>query len=654
MALVSLNTINVDKGVSDDFYSEIILYPLITDSGPNGYTLVSSLNDLRITFRPAYNSYNWIYAETLLSLGYRLLIAKLTKIEDYLSLRIFESYKETKEDKVKTNIITGELDPKTGFKPQYEERTVLKDRIIEVPTTCSHPKKYFDYSKISVPWNPSSSSPVILPEGFTYSVKIPLPDSFFSGNYVFLTLKHDEYLTYNGQLNRMICFGDKKDFSGKIVSNVATDVKYISLTDNNVNRDRELIVSDFIDILNHFGIYVNKRYDDMLVVTSLHPIKKDNTCCYSKFIDGDISQNLLLTSEDKESTYDIICEISDDRKLVDFYSKENLSVDCISLNVIKNFDNNYSIFINIEDDSGASVKSEYFRVSMDPKSNIFISNVIKSSEIVECIWYKNGDISGSFKLRTRNDPEDVSFGNMLEVLESLPKLEDGDFDILVDGGLGDVFQKSLYNTYKDFMCVKIFQLTHEINNEDGSKVLFIPPNRKDGVQYCNKYFSINGVVYPLWIGILAKIKKQGLFSGDLSIGFSLDPMYLDANGESQYYIVEEDDYLCSLIFDGYRHIIPSTPIKMGNSTYSLDLLWLVTLIRNRVIPSINPNMSQDDFIRAFNSRIKSLLDNKQSRISGVVITKYKKTDRLLTLEIIIIHDNTFIDSVSLELTIKIN
>lgn len=658
MALVSLNTINIDKGVSDDFYSEIILYPLMTDSGPNGYTLISSLDDLRSRFTPSIITPNWYYAEALLSSGYRLLIAKLTTIEHYLSLRIFESYEVRKEKDFYYEEESLEPDKYTGLIPVKLVKVINKEETYTIPTTSSHPERGRDYSKIVLPWDGENKGSIILPNNFTYSIKLPIPDKFYSGDYIFFTQKQDESLVTTGQSHRFIGFGKEEDFSDKISSEVATDIKYINIEDTPKNE----VVNILIDTLNHFGIYKIKEYqegDNYIYFSSMFPIQYNTTCKYSEIIDGNREDDFKYILNNVAGLHDIICSAADEHKLVDFYSKESLSKDNIELDIVKNFDGNFTIFINIINPNGSSSKSESFRVSMNKGSNIFIEEVLRDSEIVDCIWYKEGDISGKFTLKSREEESDVTIGEMLDVFNFLPKLDDGDFDIIVDAGLPESFQESLYNKYKDYMCVKLFQLEtrKEELDDDGNLIdleLFIPEKRKKGVLYTNKFISIKGFTYPLWMGILILFKSTKRFFGDINIDFSLDPAFEDYKGEIKNCKVNESDaYLCSLLFDDYRYIIPSKPIYMGESTYSLDLIWYLTLIRNRIIPSINPNLSQDDFIRKFNSLVRSLLNNKESRISSIVITGYKKTDRKLLLEILILHDSEFIDSVSLEITIKI-
>lgn len=662
MALVSLNTINIDKGVSDDFYSEIILYPLMTDSGPNGYTLVSTLDDLRTRFSPSIITSNWYYAETLLSAGYRLLIAKLTTVEHYLSLRIFESYEVKKEKDVYYKEVSLEPDKYTGLIPQKLIKVVNKEDIYTVPTTFSHPKRGVDYKKISLPWEGIDRGSVVLPKNFTYSIKLPIPEKFNVGDYIFFTQKQDNDLVTTGQVHRFIGFGNKNNFSDIISSEVATDIKYIELTKDHKDIPTDEVINILIDTLNHFGLYninLESKDENYLYFSSMFPIQYNTTCRYTEIIDGKPEPSFKYILNYSAGNFDIICEAADEHKLVDFYSKESLSKDNITLDIIKNFDGNFTMFINVVNDNGSSSKSESFRFSMSKDSKIFIEKVLQSSEIIDCVWYKEGDISGKFTLRSREEDNDISLGGMLDVFNSLPKLDDGDFDIIVDAGLPEFFQKSLYDKYKDYMCVKLFQLKtqKEILDKDGNLIdleLFIPEHRKKGVLYTNKFLNIKGFTYPLWMGILILFKSNKRFFGDINVAFSFNPTFIDYNGEVKDCKVDENDsYLCSLIFDNYRYIIPSKPIYMGESTYSLDLIWCLTLIRNRIIPSINPNLSQDDFIRKFNSLVRELLNNKENRISSVVITGYKKTDKKLSLEILVLHDSEFIDSVSLEITIKI-
>ena len=659
MALVSLGTINIDRGINDDFYSEIILYPLMTDSGPNGYTLVSSLEELRLKFNPSHITTNWMCAESLLALGYRLLIAKLTTIEDNLSLRIFESYEVKKIKDSYYKVVDSELDPYTGLIHQELEQVVEDETIYKVPITYSHPKRYFDYSRINLPWKQGNRDSLILPNGFTYSIKLPIPEKFYVGDYIFLTLKHDTDRTSSGQIHRFIGFGEENDFSEVITSEVATDIKYIPIKKDEEYRSKEAIINDIIDALNHFGLYNTYEENSYLFFNSFFPIQYNTTCKYSRIEEGNIVSDFKYILDNPSGKYDIICEAADSHKLIDFYSKESLSTDNISIECVKNFDGNFSVFINVLDKSGNSVKSEYFRISMNKNSNIFVENVLKSSEIVDCVWYKEGDISGFFKMKPRQDTSKISIQDMIDNFAALPTLESGDFDIIVDGDLGEGIQKHMYDKYKDVFCVKLFHLCtrNDIKDENGkiiSSEFVIPPNRRYGIQYCNGYFSIGSVIFPLWMGILSLIKTSGRFYGDINIEFKYDETLNVDDNESILVSVKNDEYLCKIKSDGYRMMIDSSPIYMGKSTYSLDLIWVLTMIRNRIIPSIDPNIAQEDFIRTFNSRVKAFLNGKTTRVSGIVITGYKKVDRTLKLEIVVIHDSTFVDSVTLEITLKIN
>lgn len=660
MALVTLNTINTEKGENSDFFTEVIFYPLITDSGPTGYTLVSSLDELRLKFMPSSITENWLYAQSLLSCGYKLLVAKLIDVETDLTLRIFESYTQENIVASRTEERESAPDPVTGMIKKENVVIPLETETITVPISYSHPKRGVEYKKVSLPWKYGNRDSIILPESFSYSIKIPFPETFQLANYIFLTLKKDPLLTKSGQVHRFIGFGSQDDFRNIISSEVATDIKYINIHE----KSREAIINEVIEILVGWGIYKEYEEGEYIVFSSFNPVQYGTTCKYSKLDEGNLIDDFKYIKNNKAGSYDIICSAADDHKLVDFYSKDSLAVDGISVEAIKNFDGNYSLYITakipneISNEDSANVKTEFFRVSMNRNSPIFIENVLRSSEIVDCVWYKEGDISGRFTMRCREDPKESTGYDMLEVLKDLPKLEEKTFDIIVDAGLPVIFQRYLYDVYKDYMCVKLFQLRDHVDEKDAdgnlvNKRLVIPDNRSNGVLYCANGFSINGVNYPLWCGILSLLKNKGLFSGDISPGFLVSPAYEDDDGNLKPCIIDDSQYICKLLYDEYRFIIPSTPIKFGGSTYSLDLIWLLTMIRNKVIPVIDPNLVREDFIREFNADVRTLMNGKRTRIRSVLITGYKRLDRTLMLEIEVTHEDLFVDSVSMNITIKI-
>lgn len=643
MALINLNTINIDKGLISDSLSEIIFYPLITNSGPNGYTLVDNLEDLRLKFSPTYQSENWAYAETLVSLGYKLLISKLISNDYYLSLRIFESHNVENISYLASENKVLDANKDTGFSSVKTTDLLKESKEYIVPTSYSHPKKDVEYDTISLPWKISNRDGIILPDKFTYSFKIYFPEIIHNGGYIFLTLKEDSTNNKSSQSHKLICFGDPNYFLDKINSEISSEIKYINIE----GKTRSEIVKEVLDCFSFWGIYKLYEEKDYIVFSSYLPVKNDTSC---KYITSTGLNEYKLLLNNKSGNYDIICSGANDYKLIDFYSKESLSVDSIDLEIIKNFDEKFSLYVSIY--SGDSiVKTEHFRVSMDPKDKYFIENVLKTSSLISCKWYKNGDISGKFKLKNREDISEINKEEMLNILKDLPVLEEGSFDILVDGGLPEDFQKYLYDTYKDHTCIKLFQL--QSTNPLDSTQLMVPNKRKNGVLYTNSFLYLNNVKYPLWLFILALIKTSGKFSGEVFADNYGVLTYKDENDNDVEMSLDKNSLVCDIIFDNYRYIIPSTPIILNKKVFSLDLIWFLTILKNRIIPSINPQLAPQDFIEKFNHIVRSILNTKESRIIGVLITGYKKIDRSLKLEITLSHENSFIDSISIDITINI-
>lgn len=663
MALVQLNSVNVVDTRADSGYDEIVLYPLNTDAGPNGYSIVSSLDDLRSRFYPKDVTRNWLAAEILLDIGYKLLVAKLGTTENYLSLRIFEPHTAKKVNFSVEDTEISAVDAETGISKVEKTEDEKSVEYVSVPVSYSHPKRNVEYDYVEIPWKIANRDGIILPPGFSYSVKIPIPSDFIGGNYMFLTLKHDTDLSKSGQVHRFIGFGEDEDFAGLVNSEVATDMQYISLftdKEKTVLKERSKILEEVSLIFNRWGIFVEYIDDNYVVISSFLPIKVGTSCKYSTKVGEDAYSDTYLTVLDnKSASYDIICAHADQYKVLDFYSKECYSSGYIKVELIKNFDGRYSLYINEiveKNNEKITLQSEYYRVSLDRGDKYFIETVLQQSKLVDCFCYKNGDVEGTFYLRPREDGGNPSKEEALNTLKQLPVANEKDFDIIVDADLDEEYQQYLYNAYKNVECIKLFQLLHEKEYEDsGLKYLSPADNYTNGVSYTYPRLVTNGVSFPLWLYILYLIKRKGKFGGAVNAENAAYFTYKNENGEEMFYPFEKTEPLILLESNEYGFVIPVKKIKTQYSfNVSLDLLWMMTMVRNKIIPSINPNLSFDDYINTFNSKVRTVLTGKSSRISACVITGIKRTDRNLLLNIDISHDDVFVDNVSISITVNIS
>lgn len=660
MALVTLNSINVDKSALGSEYSEIVLYPLMTDAGPSGYTLVNSLEELRLMFTPSVTTPNWLYAETLASLGYKLLVAKLMDTDDYLSLRIFESFEEEVPVEVRVDRVIGDVIPELGLREAKDVEVVLESKTKKVPKIVSYPKRFTEYNKISVPWEYWNQESIDPGEGYTYSFKLFIPEEFYKGDYVFFTVKSEAYYTKTESKNYILGFGELEDFNN--ISSISySDISNISIFDGDEPISREKIKEEILKELSKWGFY--KEYEDgdnCIVFSSFVPVLKNTTCKFG----GKYS----TLQENKSGHWDIICSGYEDHKLIDFYTKDCLSSDNVKLNIVKNFDDMFSIYVevtssvsNTKTKNETSIDSEYFRVSLDRKDkDHFIEKVLETSKYITCVLYKPGDISGDYTLKNRLDKKVVSRTNMLEVFKGLQVLDEGEFDIIVDADLGEDFRRYLQYTYQKHFCLKFFQLENiqDVLDEDGivTKKALLPTSyyETNGIVYFTGYPMSGIVSYPMWLALLAKVKLEGAFAGEIFPDSTSVLAFDVGDGQKAAVELEDSKYICNLIFDGYRYFIPSVPVKHSKNIFSIDLLWTTIIIRNRIIPSIDANLSADDFIREFNTKVRRFMNGKDTRISSAVITGYKRVDRTLLLEIEVTHDDRFVDSILLDVTIKIN
>jgi len=250
---------------------------------------------------------------------------------------------------------------------------------------------------------------------------------------------------------------------------------------------------------------IKKTIDILENVIGFNVTYENNTITiykYSKFPYLNFSS--LKTITDDRIKYDILCNLYEDKKVIDFWSNYNTVIQDLGIEIASYFDN-YVINVYRFDKNGSIIDSEKLIANLDKNSSNYIENVINNrSRLIRCKLYDpNYNLVGYYKLDRIPLKDELTFNeNLWELTIDTIKFEDIYPDIIIDSGIK---RKTYHDRLKSLIGNRSILFLNSTYNYNNSYVtLFSDSLKYNNIILPSYVFAIKNILNGKYGGVIDK------------------------------------------------------------------------------------------------------------------------------------------------------
>jgi hypothetical protein len=229
-----------------------------------------------------------------------------------------------------------------------------------------------------------------------------------------LPFTYEDYFLFNGGVhNFLIWFGDESQSDAPIPYYLFS--KSIKISSLLTYEEQITLVANSIESL---GFLIDFRLGEKLSVWKYSPFPAT-------------AQSPLPLLIDLNLEADILCNLYEDLKVVDFYSRYYSTIENATVEISRILDK-YHIRITVFSYNGQVLDSEFFICTASFKS---VESTLEKSKLVGCIEYEEFDLSGTYHLKGIRDNSQPTSQDWLSSMEGF-EIEFHP-DLIVDSGSSD-------------------------------------------------------------------------------------------------------------------------------------------------------------------------------------------------------------------------